>query len=101
MALGPAVAGLIATSSAFGQYLPVNPSGYQIVLAPGSATAFLSSARGFQWIDNDRLLFLANDRELSVTKKDGNRTIVTKAVSTIHLWDFRGCLGAVWIEAQG
>jgi hypothetical protein len=85
----PAILVLVEASSAFGQYLPVNPSGYQIIPAPESPTAFLSSSRGFQWIDNDRLLFLANDRDLSVTKKDGNRTIVKKAVPTIHLWDFR------------
>ena len=87
--LGAAFAVLIAACSASGQYLPVNPSGYRVIPAPKVQTAFIPSSRAFQWVDNDRLLFLANDNELSLTKWDGNRTIVSKAVPTIHLWDFR------------
>jgi hypothetical protein len=87
--LVPAVMVLVGASSALGQYPPANPSGYRVVPAPESTTAFLGSARSFNWVDNDRLLFLANDRELSTTKKDKERTVVVKAVPTIHLWDFR------------
>jgi hypothetical protein len=77
---------LIGAGSAFGQYPPANPSGYRVIAAPESTTAFLGSARSFNWVDNDRLLFVANDRELSTTKKEKERI---KAVPTIHLWDFR------------
>jgi hypothetical protein len=86
--LVPAVLVLAGASSAFGQYPPTNPSGYRIIPAPEAPTAFLGSSRGFNWVDNDRLLFVANDRELSTTKKDKERTVVIKAVPTIHLWDF-------------
>jgi hypothetical protein len=79
---------VLGASSAFGQYPLANPSGYRVIPAPDAPTAFLGSSSGFQWIDNDRLLFAANDRELSTTKKEKEHTIVTKAVATIHLWDF-------------
>ena len=88
-ALVPVILVLGGASSVFGQYPPANPSGYRVIPAPESTTAFLGSARSFNWVDNDRLLFLANDRELSTTKKDKDRTVVVKAVPTIHLWDFR------------
>jgi hypothetical protein len=66
MALEPAVAALVATSSAVGQYLLVNPSGYRIVPVPESQTALLSSSCGFQWLDNDGV-----QRRLVETKCDG------------------------------
>jgi hypothetical protein len=80
---------LLGASSAFGQYPLANPSGYRVIAAPDAPTAFLGSASGFNWVDNDRLLFLATDRELSTTKKDKERTVVVKVVPTIHLWDLR------------
>ena len=69
--------------------LQVNPSGYRIIPAPESKTAFLGSAGNFQWVDNDRLLFAATDRDLSVTEKKGSQTITVTAAATIHLWDFK------------
>lgn len=86
--LVPAVLVLIGASPAFAQYPPANPSGYRVIPAPDAPTAFLSSSHGFSWVDNDRLLFAANDREISTTKREKEHTIVTKAVATLHLWDF-------------
>ena len=79
--LVPAVLVLVGASSAFGQYPPANPSGYRVIPAPESTPAFLGTARSFNWVDNDRLLFAANDRELSTTKKDKERTVrITRGI---------------------
>jgi hypothetical protein len=71
------------------QSLQVNPSGYRIIPAPESQTAYLATARSFQWVDSDRLLFLANDRQLSQHGDRGGRNVVIKSVPTIHLWDIK------------
>jgi hypothetical protein len=79
----------VAMSDVIAQILPLNPSRYRIIPAPDFPTGRGGSARAFEWVDNDRLLFLVNDRQLSQIEQRDGRTVITKAVPTIHLWDFR------------
>lgn len=72
-----------------GQILPTNPSGYRITPAPGSETALLGSAHSFQWLDGNRVIFGATDRQLSTIERDGGRLKTVKAVFTLHIWDTR------------
>jgi hypothetical protein len=80
---------LSATGNVGSQILPVNSSGYRVIAAPEFATGYPATARAFSWVDSERLLFLANDRQLSRTERRGDRTVVVEAVPTIHLWDLR------------
>jgi hypothetical protein len=76
-------------SDVVAQIFPLNPSRYRIISAPEFPTGHGGSARAFEWVDNDRLLFLVSDRKLSQTEQREGRTVITKAIPTIHLWDFR------------
>src|SRR3954447_8764578 len=78
---------VLECASALAQLEPLNPSRYRIVDAPESETAFLASAHSFAWVDNNRILFIATDKELSETEKRGPDLITKRAVYTIHLWD--------------
>lgn len=79
----------MATTPALSQILPLNSSGFRIIFAPDFSTGHAASARGFRWIDDTKVLFLANDRELSQYEKRADKLVMTKAVPTIHLWDVR------------
>jgi hypothetical protein len=79
----------VLMSDVVAQIFPLNPSRYRIISAPEFPTGHGGSARAFEWVDNDRLLFLVSDRKLSQTEQREGRTVITKAVPTIHLWDFR------------
>jgi hypothetical protein len=84
----------VLVSDVIAQILPLNPSHYRIIPAPEFSTGLLSTDRGggpsgFQWVDNERLLFVVNDRQLSKKEHRDIRTVVFKGVPTIHLWDFR------------
>lgn len=83
------IAFLLATGHATAQLLPLNPSHYRIISAPEFPTGRPGSARAFEWVDSERLLFLVNDRQLSETERRGDRTVIINAVPTIHLWDLR------------
>src|SRR5262245_49954769 len=77
------------TSGAFAQIFPLNPSKYRVIPAPEFSTGYPLSARGFNWIDSDRLIFVVNDKQLSATERRDGQAVVTKGVPTIHVWDFR------------
>jgi hypothetical protein len=70
-----------------GQILPINPSHYKVISAPHTETALLGSARFFQWVDSDRVIFPVADRYLSVTEGQGDEIKIVRSIFTLHIWD--------------
>src|SRR5882762_5909928 len=70
------LASVVGAGPAMSQSLSINPSDYRIISAPEFKTGRAGSARNFFWIDNERLLFLVNDRELSMMEKKDGRTVI-------------------------
>src|SRR5262245_7456608 len=80
------IGGVTSANTATAQQ-QLNPSKYRVVKAPEFESGWSGSARGFNWVDNERLLFVVNDKALSTTERREGRQVVTKGVGTINLWN--------------